>query len=153
MARGDVKFFAAFFQKALDGGGFDINAGDVIRLGIVNNVIVPSVSTTDPRWGAGGGANFAPNQVALGTAYAGPITLANVVFTRTNGVIKFDFDDVAIAQDVTGFTDGQYAIVYNDSVVGKFAIGFIDLGGPVSIQGGALSITLNAAGFGTLTAS
>ena len=153
MARGDVKFFAAFFQKALDGVAFDINATDVLKLGIVTAVTVPGVGTADPRWGLGGTTDFSPNQVATGTAYAGPITLGAVVFTRTAGVITLDFNDIVVAQDATGFTNAAYGIVYDDTVVGKYAIGFIDLGGPVSIQGGALNINLNAAGFGTLTAS
>ncbi len=153
MARGDVKFFAAFFQKALDGVAFDINAGDTLKLGIVTSATAPTVSTTDPRWGAGGTTDFSANQVPTATAYTGPITLTTPIFTRASGVIKLDFDDVVVAQDAAGFTTGAYGIVYDDTTAGKYAIGFIDLGGPVSIVGGALTIAWNAAGFGTLTAT
>jgi hypothetical protein len=152
MARGDVKWFASFIQKSKDGVGFDL-AGDAIKMGIVGNGVAPTVSTADPRWGSGGTTDFSVQQVGTGTAYTGPITLANVTYARSSGVTTLDADNVTVAQDAAGFTTGYWGILYDDTVAGKYAIGFVDLGGPVSIQGGPLNINWNASGILQETAS
>jgi len=152
MARGDVHWFEAATLKAWTGTSFNL-ASDTLKMGIVTSTTVPTVSTADPRWGAGGTTDFSANQVATATAYTGPITFTSVVFTRTSGVSTLDFADITVAQDAAGFTNGAYGIVYDDTVSGKFALGFVDLGGPVSIVGGALNIVINASGFHTKTAT
>lgn len=153
MARGDVKVFAAFELASKAGTAVNLTS-DTIKLGIVNNGTIPTVSTADPRWGAGGTTNFATNEVATGTSYsAGGPSLASVTYTRTNGVATFDAADVTIAQDASGFTTGYWGIIYDSTDAGKHAIAFVDLGGPVSIQGGALTFTWNASGIFTETAS
>ena len=152
MARGDVKLFAAYDKVAHDGVAFTIGT-NTLKMGIVTSATVPTVGTADPRWGTGGSTNFSTNEVATATAYTGPITLTNVTWTRSSGVITLDFDNVTVAQDASGFTNAAYAIIYNDTVAGKYCIGFIDLGGPVSIVSGALNININASGFATHTAS
>lgn len=158
MARGDVKFFANFDLKAKAGISFNLLTGqDALKLGIVTNATVPTVGTADPRWGSSGSTDFSANQVATATAYTGPIALTNGTFAtrwaRSAGVNSLGFDNVVVALDAAGFTNGYWGILYDDTVAGKYAIGFIDLGGPVSIQAGALNINLNAGGFGTDTAT
>lgn len=152
MARGDVKWFAAFDKVSKDGVAFTLST-NALKMGIVTSATVPGVGTNDPRWGAGGTTNFSTNQVATGTAYTGPIALTTVTWARAAGVVTLDFDNVVVAQDAGGFTDGAYAIVYNDTVSGKYAMLSIDLGGPVSLVTGALTITVNASGIGTDTAT
>lgn len=153
MAKGDVKWFASFIQKSKDGQLFDFTAGDSLKIGIITNAVVPSVTTADPRWGAGGTTNFATNQVATGTGYTGPLALANPTYVRAAGVNTLDADNVSIPQDAAGFTNGYYGIIYDDTNAGKYAVGFIDLGGPVGIQAGPIDINWNAAGILTETAS
>ena len=46
--------------------------------------------------------------------------------------------------DAAGFTDGHYGILINDSATNKEAIGFWDLGGPVSEQAGPISLEFPA---------
>lgn len=152
MARGDVHIFAAFERSTKAGVSINLTS-DTIKMGIVTNGTVPTVSTADPRWGAGGTTNFSSNQVATGTAYTGPITLTSVTYTQASGVNTFDAADVSVSQDASGFTNGYYGIIYDDTSAGKYAIGFVDLGGPVSIQGGALNIVWNASGIATETAT
>jgi hypothetical protein len=152
MARGDVKLFAEFILKSKAGTGFNLTS-DTLKLGIVGNGVTPSVSTTDPRWGVGGTTDFSAQQVATGTAYTGPVTLTSVGYTRSSGVNTITAANITISQDASGFTTGYWGILYNDTVAGKFAIGFVDLGGPVSIVGGALNINWNASGIATETAS
>lgn len=152
MARGDVHYFASFDLKSKSGISFNLTS-DTIKVGLVDNSIVPTVSTNDPRWGASGTTDFSAHQVATATAYTGPITPGSVTWTRASGVNTFTFANITVAADAGGFTNAYYAIVYDDTTAGKYAIGFIDLGGPVSIAATALNINLNASGFGTETAT
>lgn len=152
MARGDVKFFAAFERISKAGVGVTLTS-DTLKLGIVTSSTVPTVSTADPRWGAGGSTDFSANQVATATAYTGPITLASVTYTRSSGVVTLAAANITVALDAAGFTNGAYGILYDDTVSGKYAIGFVDLGGPVSIVGGALNINWNASGIFAETAT
>jgi hypothetical protein len=152
MARGDVHFFASFDKKAKGGVSFNLGS-DSLKIGLVDNSVVPTVSTADPRWGSAGSTDFSAHEVGHATAYTGPIACTTVTWTQASGVNTLKFDNITVAQDGSGFTNAYYAILYDDTVAGKYAIGFIDLGGPVSIVGGALNINLNASGFGTDTAS
>lgn len=152
MARGDVHWFEAATLKAWTGTSFNLLT-DTLKMGIVTSATVPTVSTADPRWGAGGTTDFSANQVPTATAYTGPITLSGVTFARASGVSTLDFNDITVAQDAGGFTTGAYGILFDNTVAGIFALGFVDLGGPVSIVGGALNIVINASGFHTKTAT
>lgn len=152
MARGDVHWFAAASNKAWTGTSFNLST-DTLKIGLVTNATVPTVGTNDPRWGAGGTTDFSANQVATATAYTGPITAASQSYTRSAGVNTLDIADITINQDAAGFTDAYWAILYDDTVAGKFALLYVDLGGPVSIVGGALTFTINAAGIHTKTAT
>lgn len=152
MARGDVHLFAAFDQKSKGGTAFNL-ASDTLKLGIVNSTTAPSVSTTDPRWGAGGTTDFSANQVGTGTGYTGPLSLTGVTFTRANGVNTLAAANVSIPQDAAGFTTGAYGILYDSTVAGNFAIGYVDLGGPVGNQSGPININWNASGIATWTAA
>lgn len=152
MARGDVHWFEAATLSAWQGVSFNL-ATDVLKMGIVTNATVPTVGTNDPRWGAGGTTNFSSNQVPTATAYTGPITVGAQTWSRASGVSTLDFNDITIAQDASGFTTAYWGILYDDTLAGKYALGYVDLGGPVSIVGGALNITINASGFHTKTAT
>lgn len=152
MAKGDVHIFGNYLLKAHSGGGFNLTS-DTIKLGIVTNATVPTVSTADPRWGAGGSTDLSAGQVATGTGYAGPVTLTGVTLTRSNGVVTLAAGNVTIAQDASGFTTGYYGVLYDSTVAGNYAIGFVDLGGPVGNQNGPININWNAGGVATLTAA
>ena len=151
MARGDVHLFADFERKTKAGVVINL-VTDTLKLGIVTNAVAPSVTTADPRWGAGGTTDFSADDVAHATGYAGPITLAGVTFTRTGAVETLAASNVIIPQDVVGFTNAYYGIIYDDTAAGKPAIGFIDLGGPVGNVNGPVNINWNASGIATWTA-
>ncbi len=152
MARGDVHLFASFDHKAKSGTSFNL-ASDTLKLGIVSHATVPTIGTTDPRWGSGGTTDFSANEVAHATAYASPITLASVTFLRSGAVVTLDAADVTVALDAAGFTNGYWGIIYDDTVAGKYAVGYVDLGGPVSIVGGPLNLVWNASGIFADTAA
>lgn len=141
MARGDIRLFHAgmfAFGKKL----FDLST-DVLKLGIVNSTIVPVLTTPDPRWGVGGTTNLSANQVPLGTAYPGPITLAGVTFTipAATGIPTLRATILTIAQDAAaGFTTGAYGVIYDDTDTGKRAIAYLDLAGPIGNVAGPIDI-------------
>ena len=147
MATGTVKWFA---QGLHDLGNkiHDLD-GDDWRLGIVTTTTVPAVNTAAPHWGGTGTTNFATNQVATtGTSYTGPIVLTSEAWTlnSTGGVM--DFADISLAQDASGFTNGAWGIIYNNTDVNKRAIGYVEISaaGSASLVAGPVTITLNASG-------
>jgi hypothetical protein len=145
MSRGDVHVFANGILKTKAGVALNLTS-DTLKLGIVGNGVVPTVSTADPRWGSSGSTDFSAQDMGHATAYTGPITLASATYTRTSGVDTLAAANVTVNQDASGFTTAYYGIIYDDTVAGKYALAFVDLGGPVSIVGGALNINWNASG-------
>ena len=146
MATGTVKWFS---QALLDLGTkkHDLSA-DTFKLGIVTTGTVPSLSTADPRWGAGGTTNFSSTQVATGgTSYTGPQTLASVTWTQVSNVPTFRAAVITLNQDASGFTNGGYGIIYNDTDAGKRAIGFVELSsaGTASLVSGQIIIDWSGA--------
>lgn len=144
MATGDMKWFA---QALLDLGNkvHDLD-GDDWRLGIVTTATVPSLSTAAPHWGGTGTTNFATTQVGTGgTSYTGPQVLAGESWALISNVATFGADEVVLAQDASGFTNGAYGIIYNNTDANKRAIGFIELSsaGTASLVSGSLTIRFN----------
>jgi hypothetical protein len=145
MATGDVKWFS---QGLLDLGNkiHDMD-GDDWRLGIVTTATVPSISTAAPHWGGTGTTNFATNQVATATAYTGPVVLASESWTIVSNNPTFRADNVTIAQDASGFTNGAYGIIYNNTDANKRAVAFIEIssGGTAGNVSGPITIDWNGA--------
>ena len=147
MATGQFKWFA---QGLMDLGNklHDLDTDDW-RMGIVTATTVPAVNTAAPHWGGTGTTNFATNQVATtGTSYTGPIVLtAETWMLNANGA-AMDCADISLAQDASGFTNGAYGIIYNNTDVNKRAIGYLELSsaGTLSLVTGAVPITMNASG-------
>ena len=147
MATGTVKWFA---QGLHDLGNkiHDLD-GDDWRLGIVTNATVPAVNTPAPHWGGTGTTNFASNQVATaGTSYTGPQVLTGESWTLGATGATMDFADITLAQDASGFTNGAYGVIYNNTDANKRAIAFVEIvsGGNASLVAGSIVITLNASG-------
>ncbi|HNG02669.1 MAG TPA: hypothetical protein PLQ71_12345 [Nitrospira sp.] len=146
MATGTIKWFA---QGLHDLGNkiHDLDADDW-RLGVVTDTTTPAVNTAAPHWGGTGTTNFATNQVATATAYTGPIVLSSESWALTATGAAMDFADVTISQDASGFSNGAWGIVYNNTDANKRAIGYVELSaaGTLSNVSGPVTITLNAAG-------
>lgn len=152
MAKGDVHFFAAW-MLAVQSGAISVNLNsDAIKLSIVDNSVVPTASTLAPCFGAGGTTNFAAHQVATATGYSGPIA-ETCSISQSGAVVTLAASNVTIAQDASGFSNGYFGILYDNTLANKNCIGFIDLGGPVGNVAGPININWNASGFGTETAS
>jgi hypothetical protein len=144
MATGDI----TWFNSAINNLGNKLHnlSSDVIKLGIVTNATVPAKTTAVPHWGGTGTTNFATNQVGTGGGYTGPITLASQAWTSSSNDNLFQATDVVIAQNASGFTDGYWGIIYNDTDANKRALGYVELGGPRSIVSGSLTINFQGGG-------
>ena len=140
MATGDIKWFQ---QAVLDLGNKIHGLGaDDLRLGIVTSATVPALGTAAPHWGGTGTTNFATTQVGTGGGYTGPIALAGVTWTNVAGVLTLRANDVVIPQNASGFANGAWGIIYNDTDANKRAIAFVELsaGGTLSIVSGSQTI-------------
>ena len=148
MARGDFTVFEEFALQL--GQELHALASDTLKLGIITNVVTPAAGDTTPAW-----ADYSANEVGTGGGYAaGGVTLSGVTWTEAAGVGTLDdTGNIALAQNASGFADGYWGILYNDTAAGKQAIGFLDLGGPVSEVAGPIAINWNASGILTVTVS
>ena len=146
MATGDIKWFADGLLQL--GNKIHNLSADTLRLGIVTTATVPSITTAIPHWGGTGTTNFAANQVGTGGGYTGPIALSSVTWTNVAGVPTLRAADVVIPQNASGFANGAYAILYNDTDTSKRALGWIELSsaGTASIVSGSLTIDFQGAG-------
>ena len=150
MASGDFKWFA---QGLHDLGNkiHDLDS-DSFQMGIITTAATPAVNTAAPHWAGTGTTNFATNQVVTtGTSYTGPIALSAESWTLGATGAAMDCGDVSLAQDASGFTNGRWGIVYNNTDANKRAIGYIDLGSDRSLVAGSLTITMNASGILSLS--
>ncbi len=128
MARGDVTMFAEAEFDAWK--GVHVLGTDTLKLGIINNTTPPTADDATPRW-----ADYVGNEVATtGNYTANGETLTTVTFTLVGGIPTLAADDVNITIHASGFPDGYYGILYNSSATNDEAIGYVDMGGPVSEQ-------------------
>lgn len=140
MATGDIKWF----PEALLNLGKKVHnlSSDTLKLGIVTTATVPALNTPDPHWGGSGTTNFATSQVSTGGGYTGPITLSSVTWTNVSNVPTLRAADVTIPQNASGFSNGAYGIIFNDTDANKRALGWIevDSAGTLSIVSGSRTI-------------
>jgi len=145
MARNDWVTFEQFGLDLAD-GEHDLGA-DTFKVALIDNSTAPTAADATPRWG-----DYSANEVS-GTGYtAGGATLSGTGVSEAGGVTTFDdTGNVTWSQNGAGPTDIYWAILYNDSAAADQAIGFLDMGGAVSLQDGDVTITWNASGILTIT--
>lgn len=145
MARGDITFFNEAKALMLDGGW---EAADDIKCAILDNTVTPTAATVTPAL-----ADF--TQVGSGGTYvAGGTSLGNLgtCVTQAAGVMTFDSTtNPTWAANAGNDTDAYWGLIYNATDAGNGALAFVDLGGPVNMQAGSLTITWNASGIFTIT--
>lgn len=145
MARGDVLTFQEFsYQLGLEQHNFST---DVLKLGIVDATITPVIGQATPTW-----TDFSANEVSTAGGYpAGGIIIANPTWTQVGNVSTLNGDDIAIVQNIAGFTDAFWGIIYNFTNATEMAISFLEFTGPVSEAAGPIAINWDALGLATLT--
>lgn len=144
MARGDITIFQEAMAKMLDG---DWASSDHFYCAICDNTTTPTAATATPTLGdfteVGTGGSYVAGGTDLGT-------LADLV-SQTGGTMKFDSaTNPTWAQNASNDNDAYWGIVYNYTDAGKDALLFVDLGGPVDMTAGDLTITWNNSGLFTI---
>lgn len=151
MAQGDVVFFDQFLYNLSRGPDVGHDFGttpNAIYVALIDSVVTPDATTTDPCWGAGGITNFSLNEVTVAGDYAaGGNQCTNPAVALVGGLVEFDWDDPAPWATGTD-TDAKWGIIYDDTTASKNCIGYIDLGPAFDMSSGTLTIT-----FGTPVAT
>ena len=62
MAQGDVHIFDQFLHDIMTDGVHNLDS-DNIYCALIDSVTTPAETTSDPRWGTGGGTNLSTNEV------------------------------------------------------------------------------------------
>jgi len=144
MATGDVTVFDEAKAYMIDGGW---EAADDIKCAILDNTTAPTASDTTPALSDYTEVGTAGTYVAGGTSLGSLSTLV----TEAAGTMKFDSaTNPSWAQDASNDTDAWWGLIYNDTDAGDLAIAFVELGGPVDMSAGALTINWNASGIFTI---
>lgn len=146
MARGETFLFNDFLKDL--GAEVHTLASDVLKVALIDSVVTPDVTDTDPEW-----ADYSTNEVS-GTNYtAGGATIGTVTWTQTAGVTTLAGDDVGWTIHATGPTDARWGIIVNTSATNSECIGFVDLGGVVSLQADDIDIEWDGGNVVKLTAN
>jgi len=151
MAAGAFKIYGAA-AEAIAKGTVDLDT-NTFRMVLVTSAYTPNQSTHS-TW-----TDVSANEVAAGGGYSTHGKLLTCTVTRSSLVVTFDCDD----QSWTSSTiTAKYAVIVKDADAnGSLAstdalVAYCDLesgGGSISTTSGTLSITINASGVFTLTAS
>ena len=144
MARGDVVVFDEAKAKMLDG---DWASTDHFYCAICDNTATPAAGTATPVIGdftqVGTSGTYAAGGTDLGELSA--------LVTEADGTMTFDSaTNPTWAQNASNDNDAYWGIIYNYTNAGKDALAFVDLGGPVDMTAGDLTVTWNASGIFTI---
>lgn len=145
MAAGDI----VWFNEAMS---LDYFAGwattDDIKVAICDNTTAPTAATATPAL-----ADFTEVGTA-GSYTAGGTSLGNwgTLNSQSSGTGTVDSTtNPTWTQNASNDTDAYWGIIYNDTQAGDPAFCYVELGGPVDMSAGSLTITWNASGIATLT--
>lgn len=144
MAAGDVTVFEEAKAYMIDGGW---EPTDVIKVAILDNTTAPTAADTTPALGDYTEVGTAGTYTAGGTSLGDLGTLV----TEAGGTMTFDSStNPTWAQNGSNDDDAYWGLIYNDTDASDLAIAFVDLGGPVDMSAGDLTITWNASGIFTI---
>ena len=145
MATGDITWFEEAKAYMIDGGW---EAADDMKCAILDNTTAPTAADATPAL-----ADYTEVGTA-GSYTAGGDSLGNLgtLVTEAAGTVTFDSTtNPSWPQNGSNDTDAYWGLVYNDTQAGDPALFFVELGGPVDMSAGSLTITWNASGMATLT--
>jgi hypothetical protein len=147
MARGDIIWFEE--ARTLDYfAGWALT--DDIKVAVLDDTVTPAAGDATPALGD------YTEVGAAGTYVAGGTSLGNwgTVWSEAAGTGTMDSaTNPTWAQDASNDVDAYWGLIYNDTQAGDPAIAFVDLGGPVDMTAGDLTVTWNASGIATQTAA
>lgn len=147
MATGDI----IWFEEART---LDYFAGwattDVIKCAVLDNTTAPTAATATPALGDFTEVGTAGSYTAGGTSLGDWGT----VWSEAAGTGTMDSaTNPTWAQNALNDTDAYWGLIYNDTQAGDPAVAYVELGGPVDMSAGSLTITWNGSGICTLTAA
>ena len=145
MARGDLLVFDEALAKMIAG---DWASTDHFYCAVCDDTTTPAAATATPVIG-----DFT-QVTAAGTYTDGGTDLGalSALVSEEAGTMTFDSaTNPTWAQNVSNATDAAWGIVYNYTDAGKDCLAFVDLGGPVDMSGGDLSITWSGTGVFTIS--
>ena len=147
MATGDI----VWFEEART---LDYFAGwatsDDIKVAILDNTAAPAAGTATPALGDFTQVGAAGSYTTGGTS----IGDWGTVWSEAAGTGTMDSaTNPTWTQNASNDTDAYWGLIYNDTQAGDPAVAYVELGGPVDMSAGSLTITWNASGICTLTAA
>ncbi len=145
MATGDVTVFDEALAKMLSG---DWASTDNFNLAICDNTLAPTAATATPVIGdftqVGNAGSYTTDGIDLGAL--------STLVSEAAGLMTFDSGtNPSWAQHASNDADAWWGIIFNVTDAGKDALAFVELGGPVDMSAGALTVTWNASGIFTIT--
>jgi len=144
MATGTLLVFHEAKAYMVDG---DWASTDDIKCAILDNTTTPAEIDTTPALSDYTEVGTAGSYVAGGIS----IGALSVVVTNILGGMWFDSTtNPSWAKHASNDTDAYWGLVYNDTAPGDPAIAYIDLGGPVDMSAGTLTLTWHASGLFTV---
>lgn len=145
MATGDITFFEEALDYAFFGGW---GTSDDIKCAILDNTTAPTAADATPALADYTQVGTAGTYTAGGTSLGAWGTLS----VESGGTLTFDSGtNPTWAQDASNDADAYWGLIYNDTQTGDPAIAFVELGGPVDMSAGSLTITWNASGIFTIS--
>lgn len=145
MAQGDITFFE---EALLDYVNGTFSTGDTIKVAIADNTTTPSAGLATPSLSDFTQVSAAGSYTAGGTSIG---TLSSITSEAAGTVTVDSGTNPSWAQNASNDTDAYWGIIYNDTNASDRAIAYLDLGGPVNMTAGDLTITWNASGLWTLS--
>ncbi len=144
MATGDVTVFDAAIEDAVENWA----GTDTLKCAILDNTTAPTAGDSTPALGdyteVGAAGSYTAGGVSLGT-------VADFI-SYSGGTTTFDSTtNPNWTQDGSNDADAYWGLVYNDTQAGDTAFAFVELGGPVDMSAGALTITWHASGQATIS--
>lgn len=145
MAQGDVTVFDEAKAKMLKG---DWASTDHFYCAICDDTATPTAAFATPTLGDFTEVGASGTYVSGGT----DLGALSALVTEAAGTMTFDSTtNPTWAQDASNDTDAYWAIIYNYTDASNDALAFVDLGGPVDMTAGDLTITWNASGIFTIS--
>lgn len=135
-----ASFIYNSFKEYLGDGTIDMD-NDSFKVILLGTGHTPDATNTQY-------SNISGNELANGNGYTtGGNTLANVVWSRTAGTVKFDADDPVWT---SATFDARYAAIFDDTAANDLLVCLIDFGGTKSVSNGTFTINFHADGIFTL---
>lgn len=132
--------YNSFLEYSMD-GTIDMD-GDTFKIALLDSGHTPDQTNT--QW-----TNVSGDELASGSGYtSGGQTLANVVWSRTGGTVKFDADDPVWS---AATFDARYAVIYDDTTANDNLVCLIDFGGTKSVSNGTFTVHFHDDGIFTLS--